>query len=245
MKKHSVRNLALGGAAALSAFGVLGGTLVHAQTSQSTPGSSSSSTQQAPAQQTPPDQSAYLDALAKNLGVTTDALKAALQKTASDQIAAALASGKITADQAAQMQQRLAQEVAAGHYPLGFGGPGGPRGGGPGGPGGPGMRQDPTALAGFLGITTDQLRTERQGGASLATIATNHGKTRDALKAFLTQQEQTNLAKAVTDGKLTQAQADDHLKQFTANLDSMIDRTGGPGGPGGRGPAPTGTPGTN
>src|SRR5256885_149136 len=87
---------------------------------------------------------------------------------------------------------------------IAFGGPGGRGGpGGAGGPGGPGVRQDPAAHATYLGITRTRLQSERKAGSSLATIATNHGKTRDQLKAFLTTQEQTNLAAAVTAGRLT------------------------------------------
>lgn len=231
MNKHSIRNLALGGAAAISAVGVLGGTLVHAQSPSPTTTPGATSTQQTPMQR--PDQGAYIDSLAQNLGITSDALKAALKKTALDQVAAKLASGQITAAQATEMTARIEADAAAGRF--GFGA-GGPRGGGPGGPGGHdgrGMRQDPAALATFFGITVEQLRTEQQSGKTLAEIATAHGKTRDQLKAFLTTEAQTNLAQAVADGKMTQAEADQKLQEMTANLDARIDAKGGPGRPAG------------
>src|SRR5438309_1209075 len=75
-----------------------------------------------------------------------------------------------------------------------------------------------------------------QSGQTLAQIATEKGKTRDDLKAYLTSQEKTRLAKAVTDGKLTQAQADQRLADLSSRLDEMIDRTGPAGGPRGMGP---------
>jgi hypothetical protein len=85
----------------------------------------------------------YIDALAKNLGVSPDTLKSALAQTRTDmqaqrvtEIQQAVADGKLTQEQADQMIQRM----QAG--PGGMGGPGfGPGMGGPGGmrggPGGP------------------------------------------------------------------------------------------------------------
>ena len=91
---------------------------------------------------------------------------------------------------------------------------------------------DASKLADFLGISQDQLKTElRADNATLASVAQAHGKSRDDLKNFLTTQMKTRLGQAVTAGRLTQAQADQRLAAFTANLDKMIDRTG-KGGPG-------------
>jgi hypothetical protein len=109
--------------------------------------------------------------------------------------------------------------------------------------GGPGGVGDPAKLATFLGTTPDQLRTEMSAtGATLATVAQSHGKSRDELKAFLTTDVKTHVADEVTSGELTQSQADNKIADATANLDQMIDHSGGPGrgpggpgGPGGRG----------
>jgi len=96
---------------------------------------------------------------------------------------------------------------------------------------------DPTALAGFLGITPEQLRSEVSAdGATLATVAQAHEKSRDELKAFLTDQAKTHLAQEVAEGDLTQGEADARLASMTANLDARIDGSV----PAGRGHGPDG-----
>ncbi|MGC8757555.1 MAG: hypothetical protein ACP5QX_03780, partial [Caldisericaceae bacterium] len=61
-----------------------------------------------------------------------------------------------------------------------------------------------TDIANFIGITVDQLKTERESGKSLAAIATEHGKTEDALIQFIVTKETTNLDTLLKDGKITQ-----------------------------------------
>lgn len=82
-------------------------------------------------------QQKYIDALAKNLGVSSDAVKAALEQTRKDmqaqritEIQQAVTDGKLTQEQADQMIQRIQNGP-------GMGGPG-MRGHGMGGPGGHG-----------------------------------------------------------------------------------------------------------
>jgi hypothetical protein len=87
----------------------------------------------------------YIDALAKNLGVSSETVKSALEQTQKDmqaqrvtEIQQAVTDGKLTQEQADQMIQRM-QEGRGGP---GMGGPGGMHGPGMGGPGGmhgPGM----------------------------------------------------------------------------------------------------------
>ena len=97
----------------------------------------------------------------------------------------------------------------------------------------------PDALASFLGITADQLHTELEAdGATLATVAAAHGKSRDELKSYLTSQAKTRLDAQVAAGTLTQAEADQRLADKTANLDAMIDRSGPPHGEHGPGFGP-------
>ena len=83
----------------------------------------------------------YIDSLAKNLGVSSDMLKSALEQTRKDmqaqrvtEIQQAVADGKLTQEQADQKIQRM-QEGPGG--PGGMGGPGFGPGGMRGGPGGP------------------------------------------------------------------------------------------------------------
>ena len=88
-------------------------------------------------------------------------------------------------------------------------------------------------------MTTAELRTQLEAGKSLATIATDNGKTADGLKAALTTAAKKDLDAAVTAGRLTQAQEDKLLAALPARLDHEINEahTGGPGGPGGPPPA--------
>jgi Tfp pilus assembly protein PilN len=172
----------------------------------------------------------FLSRVAAKLGIDTSTLDTAVKSAQTDEIDARVASGNLTQAQADQMKLRIANEPAGAGLGGGFGdhGPGMGRGPGFG---------DQTALAGFFGITTDQLKTESSAnGATLATIAAAHGKSRDDLKTFLTTDAKTRLAQEVTAGHLTQAQADTKLADLTANLDTRIDSAMPAGhGPGGRG----------
>jgi hypothetical protein len=97
------------------------------------------------------------------------------------------------------------------------------------------------ALAQFLGIQEDQLRTELAAdGATIGTVTQAHGKTRDDLKAFLIQQIRTNADQAVADGRMTQDQADTMVQNSSSRVDEMID---GEMPFGGGGPAPPSEPG--
>lgn len=119
----------------------------------------------------PNTRQAFLNDVAKRLGVTPQQLTAALQGATSDQLQAAVQAGKLTQAQANALEQRLKQN---GNAPLGFGfglgpkfahpgapggfgpgalvpgGPGGSGGpgGGPGGPGGPGGFGGPRGFGG-------------------------------------------------------------------------------------------------
>jgi hypothetical protein len=113
--------------------------------------------------------------------------------------------------------------------------PGGlPQGGPPpqGGPAGQvfttGAGGDPLAgLAAFLNVSTTQLQSElSQKGATQASIAARHGKSRDQLKAFLIEQTRKTTSEAVAKGQMTQAQATQAVSQFTASVDQIIDGSG-------------------
>ena len=180
------------------------------------------------------EQDAYLQSLATRLGISVDTLKQAMKDTSIEKLAQMVTDGKLTQEQA----DKITAGIESGDHLFPGAGPmKGGRGGheGPGGPGGPGAH-DQAALATFLGVDEATLRTELQAGKSLATIATEHGKTRDQLKSFLTDQMSAELAQKVADGKITQAQADEMKAKMTASLDAMVDGTGrGPGGPGAAG----------
>ncbi|MGE3270601.1 MAG: hypothetical protein AB7P40_17735 [Chloroflexota bacterium] len=206
---------------------------------------------------------AYQNALAGRLGVSADQLKEASKLAHIDVVNQAVADGKITQAQADRMIQSIQNGTGPGGFGIGQRGQGpgmrqgqgqgqGPRGQKPGmgqrgqGPGagqgagfrggpGAGFRAGPVAVAEFLGMTPDELRTEMQAGKSLAQVAEAKGISRDQLKAKLLELHMARINEAVAAGRMTQEQAQQATERMTANLDSMLDRTPGQGqGP--RGP---------
>lgn len=212
---NSISKWWLAAAGGLVLTGIVGVGAVMAQTP--VPGTSATGT-------------TFLARVAQKLGIDTATVETAVKSAKTDEIDARVASGALTQGRADLIKQQIANAPA--DAPI-FGGGRGDHGGhrGPGGIG------DPAKLAAFLGITADQLRTENSAtGATLATVAQAHGKSRDELKAFLATEAKTHVDKEVADGELTQAEATTKLADLTANLDQMIDRIGGPGrGPGGPG----------
>jgi hypothetical protein len=175
----------------------------------------------------------FLNTLAANLSgsthttITADMLRDALKQTALQEVDKAVQSGRLTDAQAQKLRDAI-NSGNPGALGLGLGrfGMGGH---------GPGMnvrRVDDQALAGFFGITPEQLRQDLQSGKSLADEAAAHGKSVDDLKNFIVNQASQRINQAVSDGHLTQQQADTILNNLKSHLDDMINRahTGGPGG---------------
>ena len=99
-------------------------------------------------------------------------------------------------------------------------------------------------LAAFLDISQEQLESELSAeGATPASVAEAHDRTRDELKTFYTEQQQAQLDEAVAAGDMSQEDADQMLEAFTSRIDGIIDGSapvgGGPGAggftPGGQG----------
>lgn len=172
---------------------------------------------------------------AEQLGVTPAALTAAIKQAMVDQIEAQVTAGTITKAQATAMEARLAKANAP-LFALGGGGKGDHR------RGGHGLRGPVSfdAAATYIGVTTAELRTQLAAGKTLASVATDNGKTADGLKTALTAAAKTDLDAAVTAGRVTQAQEDKILADLPARLDQEINEvhTGGPGGGGPGGPPP-------
>ena len=102
-------------------------------------------------------------------------------------------------------------------------GPGrGPGMGGQNRPDWAGMDDEVEAL---LGLTDNQLHTERLAGKSLAQIAQAKGISKDTLTGKILAEKKADLDKAVADGKLTQAQADLMLARMQAQVPTMVERT--------------------
>ena len=109
----------------------------------------------------------------------------------------------------------------------------------PGGRGGPGgmmignRPNSPHAIAAkALGITEDALRTELQAGKTIADVATSKGVALTTISNAILDARKADLAKAVTDGKLTQAQADQILADAPTRINDLLNGKGFQGGPG-------------
>ena len=103
-----------------------------------------------------------------------------------------------------------------------------PAGGGGPGAGGPGL----DAVAKAVGITTDELRTGLQGGKTLAQLAKDNGVDQSTLVDRLVTAAKTQIAAAVTAGRLTQAQADTITSDLQDRITQQVTSTGPVGGPG-------------
>ena len=77
----------------------------------------------------------------------------------------------------------------------------------------------------ILGLTTDEIRDERQEGKSLSDIAGEKGVTKESLLNQMVKARQTQLDALVKDGTLTKEQADDYLAQMKERMSTMIEKT--------------------
>jgi len=163
------------------------------------------------------EQQAIIDDAAKRLGVEPQALEDALENALAARIDAAVAAGRLTEEQAAEMKQRLED----GQLPL-FGGRGGPEhhGLGLGLHGG----ELVDSAAAYLGVTEDELRSQLGDGKSLADVAAAEGKSVAGLKAALRSAAKEKLDDAVENGRLTDAQRDEALERFDERLDDLVTR---------------------
>lgn len=86
------------------------------------------------------------------------------------------------------------------------------------------LRDSGAAAAKALDLTVAELRTELKGGKTLADVATDKDVSVDTLVTAMVKAAKDDVAAAVKDGKLTQAQAD----KITSNLTERItDRVNG------------------
>ncbi|MEA2149763.1 MAG: hypothetical protein QOD69_1593 [Solirubrobacteraceae bacterium] len=166
---------------------------------------------------------AILTDAAKRLNVAPDKLRDALAAAEGAQLDQAVKDGKLTQKQADAIKARRQKSGRV----LG-GGPGGP---GPGFlRGGPGFGPHHGAagalfpdLAKALGITGTQLRDQLRAGKSIADIAKAQGKSLDDVRTAMKADAKTKADKAVADGDITQAQADELLSHLDDALSHLGD----------------------
>jgi hypothetical protein len=156
---------------------------------------------------------AVIDDAAKQLGIPSSKLSDALKKALSDRVDAAVAAGRITKAEGDAIKQR----ITSSDFPL-FGGL---RAGF-----GHSLFGGLEAAAGYIGITEAQLRTELEGGKSLAQVATAHGKSVDGLVNTLLADAKSKLVDSVSAGRLTKAQETEMLNGLKDRIKNMVNRTG-------------------
>jgi hypothetical protein len=92
-------------------------------------------------------------------------------------------------------------------------------------------------FAAFLGISFEQLESELNAeGATPASVAEAHGRTREELETFFMEELQANLDEAVAAGTMSQDAADDMFERQASLIDDIIDGEMPPGRPPGGAP---------
>jgi hypothetical protein len=90
-------------------------------------------------------------------------------------------------------------------------------------------------FAAFLGISLEQLESELSAeGATPASVAEAHDRTREELKTFFLEQTQAQMNEAVAAGTMSQEEADNMIERQASRIDDTIDGkmpSGRPGGP--------------
>ncbi len=148
---------------------------------------------------------AVIDDAAAQLGVKPQALSNALKQALENRIDAAVADGRLTKEQGAELKKR----IESSDYPFVFGGvrPDGPFGHrfgfGLAPAGGFGVLD---TAASYLGLSEEALRTALDG-KTLAQVAKDRGKSVSGLVAALVAAENKRIDEAVASGRLTKDQA--------------------------------------
>jgi polyhydroxyalkanoate synthesis regulator phasin len=164
------------------------------------------------------DSQAVLNDAAKQLGVKPSALSAALKKALENRVDDAVAAGRLTKEQGAELKRR----IEAGDLPL-LGLPLlGARGFPHFGPHEFGFFGRLDSAASYLGLTETQLESRLNDGKTLAEIAKAQGKSADGLVDALYTAEKKKLDDAVSDGRLTKAQEQSILADLKPRLRDFV-----------------------
>jgi hypothetical protein len=225
----AVRRKVIAGAAAALAVGGAGAGVAATKLATNSPSEESK---------------AIVNDAAKSLGVAPSKLSAALKKAYEDRIDAAVADGRLTKQQGAELKQR----IESGDFPL-VGPPGFRHG-----PDGPhGLRPGFDAAAIYLGVTEAQLRTQLESGKTLADVAKAQGKSVSGLEDAMVNDATTKLDAAVKAGRLTSTEEQRILADLKQHVDDLVNGklpehgAGPPVGPGfgfrdDHGPPPSAAP---
>jgi hypothetical protein len=164
--------------------------------------------------------------VADALGISVEQYESILEQARGQVVDEALEEGWLTEDQVEKMQEHMEQRAEGGRMGKGFMAPGM-------GPMGRGDASLANVAAEKLGLSLEDLRAELQDGKSIADVAAEKGvNTQDIIDAYLAELE-TSLTEQVTEGKITQKQADWMLEQATERAPEQLDGTWEGPGPGG------------
>ena len=156
---------------------------------------------------------AIIDDAAKQLGVQPQALTDAIKKALSDRVDKAVADGRLTKEQGAELKER----IAADEFPL-FGPPAfGPHFGAP-----HPFFHGLDAAATYLGLTDAQLRSRLNGGKTLAEIAKAENKSVDGLKTAMQKDAKEKLDAEVKAGRLSKDDETQVLKDLDSRIDDLV-----------------------
>ena len=254
LSRLSLRRAAIGGFGAVLLAGGLYGA------AQALPGHAAPAVQSQPAPsqlpprgqgQADPAQRAqrsetFMNRLAANLGTTPDALREALVKTEQELVDAAVAQGRLTAEQGQRLKERI--ELRGGRGAL-FGPGGRPGVRGPGRPGparaGAVGFQRATILSAAeqaLGLSPEELTLRLQQGRTLTQIAQELGKDPAAVQRDLQAALEARLEQAQSEGRLTAEQVANAKARLPQLVERLMNAQRGPGRPGPRSATPTPTP---
>jgi hypothetical protein len=171
---------------------------------------------------TPREESqAVLDDAAKQLGLQPSELVAALKKALANRVDEAVKDGRLTEAEGDALKARInssefpfigvagAPGFGFGRHAFGLIEPIDPM-------------KELSTVAGYLGLTDAQLRSQLNGGKTLAQIAGDQGKSVDGLIDKLVAMKKERIESAVQDGRLTQAQADEMLAHVTDAVTDFV-----------------------
>lgn len=80
-------------------------------------------------------------------------------------------------------------------------------------------------VAQFLGISQEDLKADRQSGKSMVQIAAEKGISEQELVDYVIGQRSAQIDQMVSDGKITQEQADQHEQLMTERVKENLNRT--------------------
>ena len=144
----------------------------------------------------------FIAKFAANLGVTEDQVTKAFDATQKQIIDEAVQQGELTQEQADKIQSK--EGLGFHKFVFGRGGDGNFKV----------MGRNLDGMATALGMTADQLNTELKAGKNIKNIVADQGMTMEQFSQKMLEMKKDGISKAVSEGKLTQEQADNMLKKM-------------------------------